>query len=75
MWGWRGGWIQGKCPPLIGGLMPGGGSDEMARKIKLVGRRGVGRVRARGRSWESESRGRSGESESKAESCGNEGRK
>ena len=39
MWGWRGGWIQDKCPPLIGGLMDGGGSDEMARKIKLVGRR------------------------------------
>ena len=41
MWGWRGGWIQDKCPPLIGGLVPGGGSDEMARKIKLVGRGGV----------------------------------
>ena len=48
MWGWRGGWIQDKCPPLIGGLMDGGGSDEMARKIKLVGRREVGRVRAEG---------------------------
>ena len=52
MWKWKGGWIQDKCPPLIGGLGPGGGSDEMARKIKLVGRRGVGR-----RSWESESKG------------------
>ena len=46
MWGWRGGWIQDKCPPLIGGLVPGGGSDEMARKIKLGEQR---------RSWESES--------------------
>ena len=70
MWGWRGGWIQDKCPPLIGGLGPGGGSDEMGRKIKLGCRRGVGRevgrVRARERSWESES---------EVESCGNEGRK
>ena len=61
MWGWRGGWIQDKCPPLIGGLVHGGGSDEMGRKIKLVCRRGVGE--------------RSGERESKVESCGNEGRK
>ena len=53
MWGWRGGWRQDKCLPLIGGLGPGGGSDEMARKIKLGCRRGVereevGRVRAEG---------------------------
>ena len=49
MWGWRGVWIQDKCPPLIGGLMAGGGSDEMGRKIKLGCRREVGR------SWERES--------------------
>ena len=42
MWGWRGGWIQDKCPPLIGGLVHGGGSDEMGRPVKLVCRRGVG---------------------------------
>ena len=42
MWGWRGGWIQDKCPPLIGGLVDGGGSDEMGRPVKLVCRRGVG---------------------------------
>ena len=53
MWGWRGVWIQDKCPPLIGGLMDGGGSDEMARKIKLVGRRKVGISESRERSWES----------------------
>ena len=47
----------------------GGGSDEMARKIKLVCRRGVEG------SWESESKERSWESESEVESCGNEGRK
>ena len=75
MWGWRGGWIQDKCPPLIGGLGPGGGSDEMARKIKLGGRRGVGRVRAGREAGRVRARGRSGESESEAERCGNEGRK
>ena len=48
MWGWKGGWIQDKCPPLIGGLVDVGGSDEMARKIKLVGRREAGRGRAGG---------------------------
>ena len=51
MWGWRGGWTQDKCPPLIGGLVHGGGSDEMGRPVKLVCRRGV-----EGRSWESESK-------------------
>ena len=36
MWGWRGGWRQDKCPPLIGGLVERGGSDEMGRRGKLV---------------------------------------
>ena len=35
VWGWRGGWIQDKCPPLIGGLMHGGGSGE--RKGEKLG--------------------------------------
>ena len=36
-----GGWIQDKCLPLIGGLGPGGGSDEMGRRVKPGCRRGV----------------------------------
>ena len=57
MWGWKGGWIQDKCPPLIGGLVHGGGSDEMGRPVKLVCRRGggrrgeVGRGRAKEEKW------------------------